>query len=143
MRALTVRQPWAWAIIHGGKNIENRTWQTKHRGDLAIHTAQQVDTAGVAVVAELSEPPLFPWPTDVNPTAVFGAVIGVVALDDVHHADDCWNGKSHCSFWAEPGVFHWEVRPLLTCDPYPIKGMLGLWALPDPFKMTGVVRADA
>lgn len=25
MRILTVRQPWAWAIIHGGKDVENRT----------------------------------------------------------------------------------------------------------------------
>ena len=25
MRVLTVRQPWAWAIIHGGKTIENRS----------------------------------------------------------------------------------------------------------------------
>lgn len=24
--ALSVRQPWAWAIIHAGKDIENRTW---------------------------------------------------------------------------------------------------------------------
>lgn len=25
--ALSVRQPWAWAIIHAGKDIENRSWQ--------------------------------------------------------------------------------------------------------------------
>lgn len=25
-RALTVRQPWTWAICHAGKDIENRTW---------------------------------------------------------------------------------------------------------------------
>lgn len=25
MKALTVQQPWAWAIIHGGKTVENRT----------------------------------------------------------------------------------------------------------------------
>lgn len=25
-RALTVKQPWAWAICHAGKNVENRTW---------------------------------------------------------------------------------------------------------------------
>jgi hypothetical protein len=24
VRALTVRQPWAWAIIYGGKDVENR-----------------------------------------------------------------------------------------------------------------------
>ena len=25
MKALTVQQPWAWAIIHAGKTVENRT----------------------------------------------------------------------------------------------------------------------
>ncbi len=25
MKALSIRQPWAWAIIHAGKDIENRT----------------------------------------------------------------------------------------------------------------------
>jgi hypothetical protein len=24
MKAITVKQPWAWAIIHGGKDIENK-----------------------------------------------------------------------------------------------------------------------
>lgn len=24
MKAISVRQPWAWLIIHGGKDIENR-----------------------------------------------------------------------------------------------------------------------
>ncbi len=24
--ALSVQQPWAWAILHAGKDIENRTW---------------------------------------------------------------------------------------------------------------------
>jgi hypothetical protein len=27
-RVLTVRQPWASAIIHAGKDVENRTWPT-------------------------------------------------------------------------------------------------------------------
>lgn len=26
MRALSIRQPWAWAVIHGGKRFENRTY---------------------------------------------------------------------------------------------------------------------
>jgi hypothetical protein len=25
MRAISVRQPYAWAIIHGGKDVENRS----------------------------------------------------------------------------------------------------------------------
>lgn len=43
LRALTVRQPWAWAIIHGGKDIENRSWNTKHRGPLVIHAGMGFD----------------------------------------------------------------------------------------------------
>ena len=28
MKALSIRQPWAWAILHAGKDIENRDWRT-------------------------------------------------------------------------------------------------------------------
>jgi hypothetical protein len=34
---LTVRQPWASAIFHAGKDIENRVWPTDYRGRLWIH----------------------------------------------------------------------------------------------------------
>jgi len=27
MKALSVRQPWAWAILHAGKDVENRDWR--------------------------------------------------------------------------------------------------------------------
>lgn len=44
--ALSVRQPWAWAIIHAGKDIENRNWAEHHllrrRGRVAIHAPQRV-----------------------------------------------------------------------------------------------------
>lgn len=44
-RALSIRQPWAWAIIHAGKNIENRSWRSgspdlQFRGEFAIHAAK-------------------------------------------------------------------------------------------------------
>lgn len=37
IRALSVRQPWAWLIVNGYKDVENRSWSTKHRGPLLIH----------------------------------------------------------------------------------------------------------
>lgn len=37
VRALTVKQPWAWAIMYGGKTIENRTAAWSYRGPLLIH----------------------------------------------------------------------------------------------------------
>jgi hypothetical protein len=48
--ALSVRQPWAWAIIHDGKDLENRKSLFSHRGLTLIHasagmTREEYDTA--------------------------------------------------------------------------------------------------
>ncbi|SNS53603.1 hypothetical protein SAMN06295912_108135 [Sphingomonas laterariae] len=40
MKALSVRQPWAFSILFGGKEIENRNWSTRYRGPLALHAAK-------------------------------------------------------------------------------------------------------
>ena len=39
MKALSLRQPWAWAVVEAGKDVENRRWNTKFRGDFLIHAA--------------------------------------------------------------------------------------------------------
>jgi hypothetical protein len=36
LRCLAIRQPWAWAICVGAKDIENRTWKTDYRRTIAI-----------------------------------------------------------------------------------------------------------
>lgn len=43
--ALSVRQPWAWAILHGGKDVENRTARAvtlggMRPGRIAVHAAR-------------------------------------------------------------------------------------------------------
>lgn len=40
MKVLSIRQPWAWLIVHGYKDIENRTWATNYRGDCLIHAGK-------------------------------------------------------------------------------------------------------
>lgn len=32
MKALSIRQPWAWAILHAGKDVENRDWPGRYPG---------------------------------------------------------------------------------------------------------------
>jgi hypothetical protein len=44
MLALSIRQPWAWMIIHGGKDVENRDWPTRVRGRVLIHAAKTMTT---------------------------------------------------------------------------------------------------
>jgi hypothetical protein len=40
MKTISIRQPWAWAIIHAGKDIENRSWHTNFRGEFLIHASK-------------------------------------------------------------------------------------------------------
>ena len=40
MKALSIRQPWAWLILNRGKDIENRVWKTQFRGPVLIHAAK-------------------------------------------------------------------------------------------------------
>ncbi len=55
--AISVRQPWAWAIIHAGKDIENRSWRAGNpalhfRGAVCIHAAQGMTRAEYEDAAE-------------------------------------------------------------------------------------------
>lgn len=128
-RAITVRQPWAWAIVHGGKDVENRSRNIagSYRGPVAIHAglgafAKDNDASRALVAAHGSETPT---------TLHFGAIIGVVDLVDAHEPDWC-QGDSACSRWAMADHHHLvlaDPRPLAT--PMPYKGALGLWRLPD------------
>ena len=43
MKALSIIQPWATLIALGEKKIETRSWATKHRGPLLIHSSKRIE----------------------------------------------------------------------------------------------------
>jgi hypothetical protein len=45
VKALSIRQPWAWLIAHGHKDIENRSWRTRFRGRVLIHAGATMTQA--------------------------------------------------------------------------------------------------
>lgn len=113
MKALTVRQPWAALIIHGGKDVENRTWRTNYRGRLLIHAASSRPDVAHDVRLRLIAAA---YRMD------YGGVLGSVAVVDCVTDYD--------SEWAMPGMWHWvlaDPEPL-PFDPCP--GRLGLWDYP-------------
>ena len=69
MKALTIRQPWAWAIVYAGKDIENRSWKTKLRETIAVH-------AGLGFDRDVDLPRGVKLPAEEE--IVRGAIIGVV-----------------------------------------------------------------
>lgn len=130
MKALTVRQPWAWAIIHGGKNVENRGagFTKTYRGPLLIHASgawsergrldARVDNAyrRVAGVGErdLDRKPIMGKPDHVAGLVVhgsiahhdprrrihLGAIIGHAQLVDAHTATEECCATT-CNPWGE------------------------------------------
>lgn len=55
MRALSIRQPWAWLIVNGHKDIENRVWSTRYTGPLLIHASKGMTRAEYEDVVEMLE----------------------------------------------------------------------------------------
>lgn len=45
MKALSIQQPWAWLIVNGLKDIENRTWRTAFRGRVLVHAGKTLDAS--------------------------------------------------------------------------------------------------
>jgi ASCH domain len=45
VKALSIRQPWAWLIVSGYKDIENRTWETLYRGRVMVHAGKSMTRA--------------------------------------------------------------------------------------------------
>ena len=142
MRVLTVRQPWAEAIIFGGKNVENRPRNIAgdYRGPVAIHTGLYKPKPEEWRSFERDHPDAMARMMNTVPWAQeeFGVIIGVVDLVHVHTADDAEQTKNlrglwpTCSPWAERSGWHLAlINPRPLAQPIPFKGALGLRKLDD------------
>jgi hypothetical protein len=78
-KALSVRQPWAWLIVHGHKPYENRTWNTKFRGEVLIHASKSFDKAGYELVRDTFPEINLPTPAEFER----GGIVGKAVLWDV------------------------------------------------------------
>lgn len=84
MKAISVKQPWAWAFFEQGKDIENRTWRTKFRGPVLIHASKKYDKNAPKQLIEA-------WKKDLSDQAMCGGIIGSVEIYDcVDKSDSKW-----------------------------------------------------
>jgi hypothetical protein len=133
VKALTVKNPWAWAIIHGGKDVENRSRPTKYQGQLFIHAGKGWSHEGQEFLQQKRTPfgfqafPLDEW----QKPNLIGKVIGSVDVVDCHHASECQardDVDNLCSEWAIADSYHWVLaNPEPLALPFPMKGKLGIW----------------
>ncbi len=123
MKTLSVRQPWAWLIVHGYKTCENRTWKTDHRGPLAIHASLRIDNDALRRVLESCEGDGEPiTPEELQALRTVGAIVGLVDLIDCTKAP-----QEEDRAYFEPGMWAWILRNPQAIEPIPATGRLGLF----------------
>lgn len=117
MKAISIRQPWAFAIVELGKDVENRDWQTRYRGPVLIHAAK-----GCTVEEFNSAATFIGWdkmrygvlPRDYERGGIVGRA---EIIDCVEHMDSRW-------FFGRYGFVLRNAEPL----PFqPCRGQLGFF----------------
>lgn len=154
--ALSVRQPWAWAIIHAGKDIENRSWSPSiallrtalaFRGPVCIHAAKGMTRDEYESATEVfADCGVARWP---GPHELErGGIIGTVEIVDVvRKSQSPWFFGSVGLVLANPrpvdfipatgalGYFRWQRNPDASAEP-PAKWMLTAAARPETKRET-------
>jgi len=139
MKALTLIQPWSWAIAHAGKRVENREWQppTQMFGQrIAIHAGKKFDArASIWIGEETGKYP--PISTSLARGAIecVATIRGCIAVRNF-----CGRGRGLltqqeiCDAIDSPwfgGPIGWVLADVITLPrPVPCRGAQGLWTAP-------------
>jgi hypothetical protein len=120
MITLSVRQPWAWLIVNGHKEIENRVWPTAFRGQVLIHAGKTMprkyyDEVATELAVYLGrQAPVMP----AYEALERGGVVGVTTITDcIQDSDSFWFGGPY-------GFVLADSRPLPF---HPVNGQLGFF----------------
>jgi hypothetical protein len=118
MKVIVVRQPWAWLIVNGHKDIENRTWRTRYRGALLIQAS-----ANLPSKRALEEYRTIAKKRGVTLPDEFetGGIVGIATLND------CVTKSK--SKWFE-GPVGWQLAKPRRLQFFKLKGRLGIFDPP-------------
>lgn len=134
MKALSIRSPWWWYILHAGKDIENRDWPTRYRGPVLIHASKWwrrmdvwddvFDVQHLMAGRDDFTTPCGNFLRD-GMSKIGGHIVGVAEIVDcVTSSDSPWFAGPYGFKLASVSAFK---------VPFPCKGALGLFEVPDDF----------
>ena len=113
--ALSIRQPWAWLIVSGLKDIENRPRRTHYRGPLLIHAGLSLNSYTEENIAWLKRRFAVEIPLELDTGGIVGMVDVVDCVED------------HESKWFNKGNFGWVLTNPRRLTFRHCKGALGLF----------------
>jgi hypothetical protein len=118
MKALSIRQPFAWLIAAEKKDIENRTWPTRFRGRFLIHAAKTYGDSERDDVRRVKERFGITLPDRFE----LGGIVGEAELIDCVRA--------HPSAWFQ-GPYGFVIRNARTLPFRALPGKQSFFDVPD------------
>lgn len=140
MKALSIRQPWAWLVVDGYKPLENRTWTTKYRGEFLVHAGKSYDLAAHQYVRN-EVGTLLADELDLHRVNLGrGGFIGIAEIEDCFNPDHPRLEQGHMrpewERWYNEGCCAWIIKNPRPIEFIPYSGKLGL------FNVTDISPAD-
>ena len=123
--AISIRAPWWWLILHGGKDIENRDWPTRYRGPVLIHASKWFkpdevqDDFGTAKAIAAQAGVTLPSVTLRDLRDGCGTLVGTAEITD------CVEDSTSPWFFGRYGFVLARTQPLIAR--IPCKGALGFF----------------
>ena len=133
IKVLTVKNPYAFLILAGIKKYEIRSWSTKYRGPLYIHSAKvpikEYDVNTVKGISRLKNHHI-----SIDLMAMHGYLLGKVELVDIKKiGDDIPKPQAAldgCCSIDDNDKYAWVLHnPEIASLTIPVQGKLGLWSL--------------
>lgn len=145
MKAITLWRPWAWAIVHGPKRIENRDWKPPAQivgQRLLIHAGKTYDEESERFIAAIVR--AYDRPAPIRRDCMVEGVVGVgTVLGFMAHRDDTGafgfsTREARVAFDADPlqerwfaGRYGWLLGDVKAFEtPIACSGKQGLWDAP-------------
>lgn len=118
VKALTLRPTWAWLVVNGYKDIENRSWPTRERGRVWIHASSspvtRAEYENFVAICRYRRIKGFPSRQDFQTGGIVGSV---EILDCVTKSRSYWFG----------GDYGFVLTKARKTRFKPMKGMLGFF----------------
>ena len=138
MKAISLSQPWCWAILYADKHIENRSWQPPIGmidQQICLHAAKSWDverrTIGDHYVTPFGYLLALGFDSAPNRKDLYpaSAIVGLATIDRIVTVADTLPDDQKRWFFGPFGWVLRDVRRLPT--PIPCRGFQGLWHVPD------------
>jgi hypothetical protein len=124
--AISIMQPWPYAMFNLGKDCENRSWALPiqyFNKTVLIHAGKKMDKAGLDYLDRFTVRGGRLTPREIP----LGGIVGRIEFSAC--------SRMYLSDWGEPGFFHWFIRAAAPLKFHPCKGSLGFFEVDYPYEI--------